>query len=42
MINLLEPRYDLPSRVHFSEKVIPKLYEEVNALIHCCGGKQMT
>ena len=31
MINVLEPRYDLPSRVHFSEKVIPKLYEEVKA-----------
>ena len=31
MINNLEPRYDLPSRVHFSEKVIPKLYEEVKA-----------
>ena len=29
MINVLEPRYDLPSRVHFSEKVIPKLYKEV-------------
>lgn len=27
MINVIEPRYDLPSRVHFSEKVIPKLYE---------------
>ena len=25
MINMLEPRYDLPSRVHFSDKVIPKL-----------------
>lgn len=25
MINVIEPRYDLPSRVHFSEKVIPKL-----------------
>lgn len=31
MINVLEPRYDLPSRVYFSEKVIPKLYEEVKA-----------
>lgn len=31
MINFLEPRYDLPSRVHFSEKVITKLYEEIKA-----------
>ena len=31
MINVLESRYDLPSRVHFSEKAIPNLYEKAKA-----------
>lgn len=28
MINILEPKYDVPTRVHFSQKVVPELYEE--------------
>lgn len=28
MIRVLEPKYDMPCRTHFSEKVIPKLYQE--------------
>ncbi|XP_060555605.1 E3 SUMO-protein ligase ZBED1-like [Ruditapes philippinarum] len=29
MIHVLEPRYKLPSRTHFSEKVIPSLWKKV-------------
>lgn len=28
MIGALDPKYDMPRRSHFSEKVIPKLYDE--------------
>ena len=28
LVKVLEPRYTMPSRSHFSESVIPKLYEE--------------
>ena len=27
MLKVLEPRYEIPSRTHFSEKVVPDLYE---------------
>ena len=29
MVNTLEPRYKIPSRTHFADKVVPQLYEEV-------------
>ena len=28
MLKVLEPRYDIPSRTHFSEKIVPSLYEQ--------------
>ncbi|XP_039456235.1 E3 SUMO-protein ligase ZBED1-like [Oreochromis aureus] len=28
LMNVLEPRYDIPSRAHFSEKVVPSMYEQ--------------
>uniref|UniRef100_A0A8C9WTI1 HAT C-terminal dimerisation domain-containing protein n=1 Tax=Sander lucioperca TaxID=283035 RepID=A0A8C9WTI1_SANLU len=28
MLKVLEPRYDIPSRTHFSEKIVPDLYEQ--------------
>ena len=29
MIKVIEPRYQLPSRPHFSQKIIPGLYEKI-------------
>jgi hypothetical protein len=29
LLQVLEPRYVVPGRTHFSEKIIPELYEEV-------------
>ena len=31
IVNTLEPRYKIPSRTYFAEKVIPQLYEEVKS-----------
>ncbi|XP_073332449.1 E3 SUMO-protein ligase ZBED1-like [Pagrus major] len=31
LMNTLEPRYRIPSRQHFSQVVVPKLYQEVRA-----------
>ncbi len=31
MLSVLEPRYQLPSRPHFSQNVLPHLYSEVRA-----------
>ncbi|XP_073491217.1 E3 SUMO-protein ligase ZBED1-like [Aquarana catesbeiana] len=28
MLKVLEPRYNIPSRTHFSEKIVPDLYEQ--------------
>ena len=28
LVNMLEPKYKIPSRPHFSQKVLPKLYNE--------------
>ncbi len=28
MLKVLEPRYDIPSRTHFSKKIVPDLYEQ--------------
>ncbi len=28
MLKVLEPHYDIPSRTHFSEKIVPDLYEQ--------------
>ncbi|KAL3973548.1 chromosome alignment-maintaining phosphoprotein 1 [Sarotherodon galilaeus] len=28
LMNVLEPRYNIPSRAHFSEKVVPSMYEQ--------------
>ncbi|XP_033755872.1 zinc finger BED domain-containing protein 1-like [Pecten maximus] len=36
MINVLEPRYDMPGRTHFSTNVIPKLYEETKETVTKC------
>lgn len=33
MVAVLDPRYDIPSRTHFAEKVIPALYEETKATL---------
>lgn len=33
MINTLDPRYNIPCRTHFSEKVIPSLYKEVKEMV---------
>ena len=33
LINTMEPRYQLPSRPHFSKVVVPQLYEETKAKI---------
>lgn len=33
MIHVLEPRYNMPGRSHFSEKVIPKLYQEARETV---------
>ena len=28
MMNVLEPRYDISLRVHFSGKIVPSMYEQ--------------
>ena len=28
MMNVLEPRYDISLRVHFSDKIVPSMYEQ--------------
>ncbi len=28
MLKVLEPRYEIPSRTHFSIKIVPELYEQ--------------
>ena len=33
MIQVLEPKYDMPCRSHFSEKVIPKLDEKTREIV---------
>lgn len=33
LLNTLEPRYKLPTRSHFSEKIMPKLYHETKVKI---------
>ena len=33
VIRVLEPKYDMPCRSHFSEKVIPKLYEKTREIV---------
>ncbi|XP_057684886.1 E3 SUMO-protein ligase ZBED1 [Corythoichthys intestinalis] len=33
MIKVIEPRYQLPSRPHFSQKIIPGLYEKTKAAV---------
>lgn len=33
LVHELEPRYDIPCRTHFSEKVIPKLYDETKSKV---------
>lgn len=33
LISVLEPRYVLPSRAHFSQNVLPKLFEETKAKV---------
>ena len=31
LVSVLEPRYNMPSRVHFSKTVVPNLYDEVKS-----------
>ena len=33
MIKVLEPRYEIPSRTHFTTKIVPALYEEQKKII---------
>ena len=33
MIHVLDPKYDMPGRSHFSEKVIPKLYDDTKSKV---------
>lgn len=33
MLNVLEPRYEIPWRTHFSMKIVPELYEQENIKI---------
>ena len=33
MLRELEPRYEIPSRRHFSEKIIPNLYDETRTVV---------
>ena len=33
MLNVLEPRYEIALRTHFSEKIVPTLYEQENTKI---------
>ena len=48
MVNTLEPRYTIPSRTHFSESVVSKLYEEVKSevvneikkCLSCCSNNR--
>lgn len=36
LVHELEPRYNIPCRTHFSEKVIPKLYEDTKSTVSEC------
>jgi len=36
LLQVLDPRYQIPSRKHFSETVIPKMYEEMKAKVKAC------
>ncbi len=33
MVKVLEPRYNVPSCVHFSQSVVPVLYKQVQATV---------
>lgn len=33
MLNVIEPRYQVPSRPHFSQQVIPALYKQTQAVV---------
>ena len=33
LVNLLEPKYTIPSRTHFTNKVVPQLYDETKNLV---------
>lgn len=33
MVNCLDSRYDVPSRIHFSEKVVPHMYDTVKGQV---------
>ena len=36
LLHTLDPRYIIPSRKHFSETVIPKMYEEMKGKVKAC------
>ena len=36
LVRVLDPRYQIPSRKHFPETVIPKIYEEMKGKVKAC------
>ena len=41
VLNVMDQRYKLPSRKHFSEKIIPRMYEETREKVKTCVNSTM-